>query len=143
MYAKNCLEEFKFRHPFTAIVCGMTSSGKTEFTSRLLKNWKQLIKIDTSFLNVLWCYSESESVKNISISNTRVNYFKGIPNSDDLKTYSPQIIVLDDLMGDINKDIKDLFTKLSHHKNISIILIVQNSFNQNKFMRDISLNTLF
>ena len=100
-----------------------------------------MIQINTSLLNVLWCYSETESVKNINISNTSVNYFKGIPNPDNLETYSSQIIVLDDLMGDINKEIKDLFTKLSHHKNISVILIVQNLFNQNRFMRDISLNT--
>ena len=34
----------------------------------------------------------------------------------------------------------DLFTKISHHRNISVILITQNLFHQGKFFRDISLN---
>jgi hypothetical protein len=36
--------------------------------------------------------------------------------------------------------IADLFTKESHHRNLSIIYIVQNIFHQSKEMRNISLN---
>ena len=34
-----------------------------------------------------------------------------------------------------------MFTKGSHHRNISVILITQNLFHQGKFYRDISLNS--
>jgi hypothetical protein len=34
----------------------------------------------------------------------------------------------------------DLFTKGSHHRNISVILITQNVFHEGRFSRDISLN---
>ena len=37
----------------------------------------------------------------------------------------------------------DLFTKGSHHRNISVILITQNLFHQGKFCRDISLNAKY
>lgn len=38
------------------------------------------------------------------------------------------------------KSVCELFTKGSHHKNLSIILITQNVFHQGKYCRDISLN---
>lgn len=38
------------------------------------------------------------------------------------------------------KAVCELFTKGSHHKNISVILITQNVFHQGKYCRDISLN---
>jgi hypothetical protein len=39
-----------------------------------------------------------------------------------------------------DKRISDLFTKGSHHRNLSIIYIVQNIFHHGKEMRNISLN---
>jgi hypothetical protein len=39
-----------------------------------------------------------------------------------------------------DKRISDRFTKGSHHRNLSIIYIVQNIFHQGKEMRNISLN---
>jgi hypothetical protein len=39
-----------------------------------------------------------------------------------------------------DKRISDLFTKVSHHRNLSIIYIVQNFFHQGKEMRKICLN---
>jgi hypothetical protein len=39
-----------------------------------------------------------------------------------------------------DKRIADLFTKGSHHRNLSIIYIVQNMFHKGKEMRNISLN---
>ena len=37
----------------------------------------------------------------------------------------------------------DLFTKGSHHKNISVIFITQNIFHKGKGQRDISLNSMY
>jgi len=37
----------------------------------------------------------------------------------------------------------DLFTKGSHHRNISVVLITQNLFHLVKFCRDISLNAKY
>ena len=39
--------------------------------------------------------------------------------------------------------ISDLFTKLSHHKNITVVLILQNLFPKSKYMRDISTNSTY
>jgi len=55
-----------------------------------------------------------------------------------------KLLILDDLMRESSCDvILDLFTKGSHHKNISIIFITQNIFHKGKSQRDISLNTKY
>ena len=75
-----------------------------------------------------------------------IEFNKGIPddidNTDYLDVSQRNLIVLDDLMAQSGKDkrISDLFTKGSHHRNLSIIYIVQNIFHQGKEMRNISLN---
>ncbi len=58
---------------------------------------------------------------------------------------SKNLLILDDNMHNVANDIiiSDLFTKLSHHKNISVILLVQNLFPKSKYMRDISSNSTY
>lgn len=64
-------------------------------------------------------------------------------SEEDIKTAKTDIIVIDDLMNELgdSKPLANLFTKGSHHMNISIIFILQNIFHQGKMMRNISLNT--
>jgi len=55
----------------------------------------------------------------------------------------PCFIILDDLLNEAySKDVCDLFTKGSQHRNISVILITQNLFHQGRYYRDISLNAM-
>lgn len=132
----------KFKHPFTCICAGSTSSGKTVWTRYLLESWKYLIDINKKNINVLWCFGQNQDLYRKPIRNVSINYYQGIPSFEKIQEYHPDIIVMDDLMEDMKNDnnIKDLFTKGSHHMNISIIFIVQNIFNQDKNMRTISLN---
>ena len=53
--------------------------------------------------------------------------------------------ILDDLLNDAYSSgrVCDLFTKGNHHRNISVILITQNIFNQANHCRDISLNSKY
>ena len=55
------------------------------------------------------------------------------------------ILVFDDLMTNAKCDqrIADLFTKGSHHRNISLIYLTQNLFPKGKACRDIALNTKY
>ena len=70
-----------------------------------------------------------------------IEFNQGFPEDIDEPTQR-NLIVLDDLMAQSGKDkrIADLFTKGSHHRNLSVIYIVQNIFHQGKEMRNISLN---
>ena len=48
---------------------------------------------------------------------------------------------LDDLLVDVySREVCDLFTKGSHHRNSSVILITQNTFHETNYYSDISLN---
>ena len=137
-------KEFMFKHPFTCIIAGPTYSGKTYWMRQFLENWEYLIdKLNKDHLRVLWCHGMDQNLHKIPIENIDVNYYEGVPNTDEIKTLMPDIIVLDDLMNEMknNIDIKNLFTKTAHHMNISVFYIVQNLFHQDKIMRDISLNT--
>ena len=55
------------------------------------------------------------------------------------------LLVFDDLMTEAKCDqrIADLFTKGSHHRDISIVYLTQNLFPQGKACRDIILNTQY
>ena len=137
------LNDLKFKHPFTMIVSGQTSSGKTVLVRRILNHWEKLIDINKSDFNVLWCYGQMQNLYHETVPNVNINYFYGKPTENTLNEYNPDLIVLDDLMNELKDDQKtsDLFTKYSHHKNISVIFIIQNIFNQGKYMRNISLNS--
>ena len=87
---------------------------------------------------ILFRYDENDA--------REIEFNQGIPEdideSDYLDVSQRNLIVLDDLMAHSGKDkrIADLFTKGSHHRNLSVIYIVQNVFHQGKEMRNISLN---
>ena len=129
---------FKFQHPFACIVSGPSQCGKSTFCIRVIKNLNKLCTV-SNFSNILWCFSESSAVPNLA----NVTFCKGVPNLHSHEG-EPTLIILDDLLHEAySKDVCDLFTKGSHHRNISVILITQNLFHQGKFSRDISLNAKY
>ena len=49
-------------------------------------------------------------------------------------------MILDDMLNDVYcKQMCDLFTRGSHHRNISVILITQNVFHEGRYCREFSL----
>ena len=61
----------------------------------------------------------------------------------DCRTYNldpreKNFIILDDLMDETDQRVASLFTKKSHHKNISVMYIVRNLFRRGKHHRIIS-----
>ena len=76
-----------------------------------------------------------------------IEFVKGIPTALEQDSYfdanKRNLIVFDDQMIDASKDkrIVNLFTRGSHHRNLSVIYIVQNLFHQGKGSRNISLNS--
>ena len=87
---------------------------------------------------ITWCYDVYQP---IYATIDGVDFLEGLPNLDTLDPREGHLIIVDDQMDDVNQKVADLFTKYSHHKNVSVMLIVQNLFNKNKFHRTISLNT--
>jgi len=138
-------DDLKLKHPFIAIISGPTGSGKSSFCVRFLQNLKSLCTEQNFDGGIIWCYSERTAVPDRELSeisnNIRLN--KGVPEKFENKNGKPCLIILDDQLGVYSKEVCNLFTKGSHHRNISVILITQNLFHQGQFCRDISLNAKY
>jgi hypothetical protein len=136
------------RHPFTCITAGPTGSGKTILIRRILKNWKKTILIpgyEKKELDVLWIYGQFQELYKQKIENCVVNYSEYLPEESELRNQNVKVIIIDDLMFELGKNdrMSNLFTRGSHHFDLSVIFIVQNFFHQSKQMRTISLNSQY
>ncbi len=70
-------------------------------------------------------------------------FHEGIPDVEGWDVTKRRLVVIDDLMNETDERVTRLFTKGSHHRNLSVIYIVQNLFGRNKQMRTISLNSKY
>ena len=139
-----------FRHPFTCIVSGPTGSGKSTFCIRLLKNLNTLCTEKNFAGGIVWCYSERTAVPTKQLAelrNKKIIYHEGVPDDNFFKANTcrePCLVILDDLLQTAySEGVSVLFTRGSHHRNISVILITQNLFHQARHARDISLNAKY
>ena len=124
-----------FVHPCTAIIAGPTSYGKTRFVFRLIDNAEIMIEPPPS--KIVYCYGEYQQ---LFCLYPRVDFRRGLPDINDFDGSEPVLLVLDDLMDETNETVANLFTKSSHHRNVSVVFLAQNLFPKNRFARTISLN---
>ena len=138
----------KLRHPFTMMVAACTGGGKTWFVKDLLENREQWISPAPQ--RIIWIYGQWQPLyADMQRIIPGMEFVKGIPaNIEDEQFLNPAIrnlIVIDDLMSEASNDepICDLFTKGSHHRNLSVICLVQNLYYQGKESRTMSLNSQY
>ena len=135
-----------FTHPFTCRVAEMTGSGKTAWVQTLLQQAQNVI--DQPPKRIVWCYSQWQPAYMVLVATIpQIEFVKGIPPDLEHDSYfdvnKRNLIVFDDHMIDTggNKRIVNQFARGSHHRNLSVIYIVQNLFHQGKGSRRISLNS--
>ena len=125
---------FRFQNPCSFLLCGPSSSGKTQFIFRLIEH---LPKMCADLKGVCYFYDTWQS--SFEPLMDRVTFKRGIPSLDDLKQAERHLVVLDDLMGECGNAIfSKMFTVYSHHLHFSVVLTAQNLYNKN--LREISLN---
>ena len=139
---------FPLVHPFTCMVAGMTDSGKTVWVQSLLQQAQAVI--DQPPERIIWCYSQWQpAYTQLLMIIPTIEFVKGIPEYLEIDSYLDvnmrNLITIDDQMIEAGKDnwIVNLFTKGSHHRNLSVIYIVQNLFHQGEGNRSIGLNSHF
>ena len=133
----------KFEHPVTMVVAGPSQSGKTHFVSELLR----ARMLEPFPVNIHWFYGEMQEVYN-QLSNEvyGLEYHKGLPPGEDFDIYTDSgentLIIIDDLMQEAlnSNEVANLYTKVSSHRNVSVILLSQNLFFQGKKQRTVALN---
>lgn len=145
-WEKQCL--LPFQAPCSILICGPSQNGKTHLTYRILKESKGMFS--SKPIKVVYCYSVfqplfvkmEEEIENIIL-------YKGLPDSNDINDWSEKkeqlVLILDDLLADAanSPDIMNLFTVGCHHRNISVIFLMQNIFPPGKCIRTISLNASY
>ena len=131
-----------FESPCSLIVSGPSGSGKSTFIFNLLENVGEMFT--KTPIKIYYFYSVWQDLfDKCKIKN--LNFIKKIPDEniiEDMTDGSHHLLIIDDLQIAALNDgfIANLFTRESHHRNLSVILILQNSFHQGKYARDISLN---
>jgi hypothetical protein len=140
------MSRFLFQHPTTIVLAGPTQCGKTYFLIRAIR--EELFKPEPQ--RTVWVFSEMQpAYADLARELPSIEFVKGFTN-ELYETFDPRVrnlLILDDQMenraahkrGD--NDVTKFFTQGSHHRNLTVVYIVQNLFNQDASMRTISLNT--
>lgn len=136
---------FVFHQPFTMIIAGPTMSGKTCFIRNVLAA-PGLISPPPS--RVYWCYGiENKEQENLISASCLypIEFCEGLINFEDIPEKSNCLVILDDLMQETasSRQICDIFTRGAHHKEISVVLLVQNLYFKGKHSRDININATY
>jgi hypothetical protein len=130
--------DVRFKHPFTCIVSGPTRAGKSVFTFRLIDEANEQITPPPQ--QIVYCYGVYQSVFS---KYPNVKFNEGLPDNNDFDGKKRTLLIIDDLMKEAGEGVEQIFTKLSHHRDISVIFLTQNLFFQSKQFRTISLNTQY
>jgi ABC-type dipeptide/oligopeptide/nickel transport system ATPase subunit len=123
--------DISFKHPITCIVSGPSGSGKSSFTLRFVQHLDSLCTEPNCSGGIIWCYSEKSVVprEKLASLHKNVSFHEGVPQNFGNEHGKPCLIILDDLLNEVySKDVCNLFTKGSHHRNISVILIPRTCF---------------
>ena len=108
------------------LVAGPTQSGKTQWTVKFLKERHQ--RSESPVNEILFCYTQwQDKYDTLKREVPSAQFHKGIPDMGTLKNLRNGILVLDDLMDAAVKDqnIRNMFTVGSHHRNISVLFLMQ------------------
>lgn len=133
------MEFYQFTHPATILIAGPSGCGKTSFVKQMLMDKQRLFNVRLD--KIIWCYSLSGSAPEIPQVDV---FMQGMPESFENHDKENILYVLDDMLLELDNElISNLFTKFSHHYNISVCVLSQNLFEKGQHMRTISLNSKY
>jgi hypothetical protein len=137
--------DLRFKQPFSCIIAGPSGSDKSSFCIKLLQNLESLCTESRFDGGILWCYGEKNAVPSLKfVSGKRIEFHEGVPENFENSERKPALIILDDLLNETySEEVCQLFAKGLHHRNISVLLITQNMFQQGRYCRTISLNAKY
>lgn len=131
-------QAFVFNHPCTCSISGPSGSGKTFLTVKILNNLQSIFS--PAPINVVYYYSQWQETYNDI--RPQPLFVKGLPTQQAIESIRhPTLYVIDDAMSKLDQGIADIFLMYSHHRNLSVILLLQNYYSKNRHLRDINTNT--
>lgn len=138
--------DIRLQTPFTSLLVGPSSSGKTTLLTKILNNKNQLFSTPPQKTRLYFSIFQPV-YKTLSAQGLLTDCVEGVPQEDDLvsfqKSCSSSLVIFDDLAEELTPTISNLFIAGSHHLNTSVILLSQNLFQKNPIWRVCSLNTTY
>lgn len=127
-----------FQDSSNIIISGCSGSGKTYLVSRLIRHKAHMF--ETEPRKIIYIYKHWQPMySQISTDNKHVQFLDSLPSEEELKTLvkgsKHSLLICDDMIREIGSNgfICDVFTRLSHHLNLTTILLVQNLSLPGKF----------
>lgn len=117
-----------FKVPVNILLSGPSQSGKSTFVIKLIKNIKTLFK--TEVKEILYCTSLGHNLQNKIPRSVKI--YKGVPSAAYFSDRIPRLVILDDMLYEIDKNMIEIFTKKSHHLNFAVIFLSQSIFSRVK-----------
>jgi len=124
-----------WKHPFTCMISGPTGCGKTQFTFRLIDHAQTVIEPPPE--KIVWCYG---TYQNSFSKLSQIEFHEGLPDITMFDGKHKTLLVIDDLMHENDDRVTNIFTKISHHMDVSVLYLTQNIFFGGKQTRTIGLN---
>lgn len=136
--------DVRLKTPFTAMVAGPTGCGKTVLITKLLTHCDTVA--DRQPLEIIYCYGAWQPAFKALKKNPKITMHEGMIDAGDIPSDGAQRwLVIDDLMSETGgtKNTNDLYTKHSHHKNVSVFFVTQNLFYKGSRTQSINSHYLF
>jgi len=113
-------DDINFKHPLSCIVSGPNGSGNASFCLGLLQILAVLCTKREFGGGIIWCYSEKTAVRSRQQLPSNTTYNESAPENFGGPSGKPCLVIIYDLLNNVySKQVCDLFTRGSHHRNIS------------------------
>jgi hypothetical protein len=133
----------KLKAGSTMTVVGPTQAGKSYLVCQMIKRRNEIF--ESPFDTIIYCYGENQPLlDDLRESEKDIIFTRSILEADNLVNKSTLLIIDDKLLeasGEMNDVVSRLFIEGSHHRNIFVILILQNLFTKN--LRLLTVNTIY
>lgn len=134
--------DLRLKTPFTSTVSGPTGCGKTVFVRELIKNAETAF--DEPPVKIYYCHGAWQKAFEEPLSPI-LEYREGLINvrEEIPLDFQHRWLIIDDLMQEAagSTTLDSLFTRDSHHMNLSVTYITQNLFQ--KQTRTVNLNAQY
>jgi len=135
----------------THMVVGPTESGKTRRVADILRLKDYMIEGGEKIRNVVICFATDQPLYQKLVEEGVVTRLVNkMPTRDEFiemtapyKNSGGSIVVIDDFMSDINRDLEKIIICESRHNLVSTFVLFQNLFPWQKHARQISLNVKY
>lgn len=143
--------DFRFPKGTTHLMVGPSASGKTFRTCQILRLKDSIIQNGYQIKNIIFCYAAWQPIyEDLKIDNIVSKWVNKMPTNEeyiklvkDYKNKGGSIVVIDDFMSEISKDLDEIVRVTSRHYNTITFILFQSLFPPHKLARQISLNVKF